>query len=61
MDEALSAVKLEIRRKMNSLADHLADGKAESYDQYRYLCGFLQGLGAVEQFIKEVERKLSDE
>ena len=59
-EDVLSLLKKKIREQMNVLADHLAIGAAEDIEQYRKLCGTIEGLAWTEREIIDLEDKLRD-
>lgn len=58
----LFVLKQKIRERMNQLADDLALGAAQDYNQYKYLTGTISGLALVERDILDLEeaRKAAD-
>lgn len=51
----LDVIKKKIRVRLNELADLLADGHAQSYDEYRYMVGQVHGLALVERDILDFQ------
>lgn len=51
----LFVIKQKIRDHMNQLADDLALGGAQDYNQYKYLTGIISGLALVERDILDIE------
>jgi len=45
---------------MNELADHLAIGGAKDMEEYRKVCGTIEGLAWTEREIIDLEDKLRD-
>jgi len=61
MPEAvLSLLKKKIRIQMNELADHLAMGSAKDMEEYRKVCGTIEGLAWVEREVIDIETKLRE-
>jgi len=42
--DAMDVLVKQADEKVEQLKDHLADGKAESYEEYKKLCGEIRGL-----------------
>tara|TARA_R110000787_G_scaffold129363_3_gene241202 strand:+ start:673 stop:867 length:195 start_codon:yes stop_codon:yes gene_type:complete len=59
-DGTLSLLKNKIREHMNGLADHLAIGGAQSMEEYRKICGTIEGLAWMEREILELDEKLGE-
>ena len=51
----LFVIKQKIRDHMNQIADDLALGGAQDYNQYKYLTGIISGLALVERDILDLE------
>lgn len=62
MDE-LFVIKKKIREHMNQIADDLALGGAQDYNQYKYMIGMISGLAMLERDILDLEssRRSADE
>lgn len=57
----LDVIKKKIRVRMNELADILADGSAQTFDEYRYMVGQIHGLALVERDILDFQESVSQE
>jgi len=57
----LEAVRKAIRDKMNTLADYLADGSCNSWDDYRHNVGVIRGLAEAEAFIIAAESRVDED
>ena len=44
---------------MNELADHLALGSAKDIEEYRKICGMIEGLAWAEREVIDIEDRLS--
>ena len=53
----------KIRSDMNNYADDLAGGACRSFDEYKKLCGVIQGLAIAERHLLDLVEKVeqSDE
>jgi hypothetical protein len=53
----------KIRSDMNNYADDLAGGACRSFDEYKKLCGVIQGLAIAERHLLDLAEKVeqSDE
>jgi hypothetical protein len=61
MDEdVLFLLKKKIRTQMNELADHLAIGSVKNIEEYRKVCGTIEGLAWAEREVIDIETKLRE-
>ena len=58
-DDVLSLLKRKFRAQMNELADHLALGSAKDIEEYRKVCGMIEGLAWAEREVIDIEDRLS--
>ena len=59
-EDALSLLKRKIRDQMNELADHLAIGAAKDMEEYRKICGTIEGLAWTEREVIDIEDRLKE-
>ena len=59
-EDVLSLLKKKIRDQMNELADHLAIGAAKDMEEYRKVCGTIEGLAWAEREVIDLEDRLKD-
>jgi hypothetical protein len=59
-EDVLSLLRKNIRTQMNEIADHLAVGSAKDIEEYRKMCGIIEGLAWAEREIIDIEDKLRD-
>ncbi len=59
-ETVLSLLKKKIRTQMNELADHLALGSAKDMEEYRKVCGIIEGLAWTEREVIDLEDKIRD-
>jgi hypothetical protein len=59
-EAVLSLLKKKIRIQMNELADHLAIGSAKDMEEYRRVCGTIEGLAWAEREVIDIEIKLRE-
>jgi hypothetical protein len=45
---------------MNELADHLALGSAKDIEEYRKVCGMIEGLAWAEREVIDMQERLRD-
>ena len=57
-DDVLLLLKRKIRVQMNEIADALSVGSAKNMEDYRKMCGIIEGLAWAEREIIDVEDKL---
>ena len=60
IDQFAEALVKMIRRDLNTLADTLANGNAQTFEDYRFTCGMIKGLGRAEEYIKELAQKAEE-
>ena len=46
--------------KVEQLKDYLADGKAESYEEYKKLCGEIRGLLIMRGYTLDLKQRLEN-
>ena len=59
-DDALSLLRKKIRDQMNDLADQLAVGSAKDIEEYRKVCGIIEGLAWAEREVIDIEDKIRE-
>jgi|TARA_R110000824_G_scaffold1185_8_gene6404 hypothetical protein len=59
-EDVLTLLKKKIRIQMNELADHLAMGSAKDMEEYRKICGTIEGLAWAEREIIDLYEKMRD-
>lgn len=57
-DDILTLLKKKIRVQMNELADHLAMGSAKDMEEYRKVCGCIEGLAWAEREIIDLDEQM---
>ncbi len=62
-DKALNIVVKTIDNKVVQLQEALADGRVESFDEYRKVCGEIRGLLTARNYITDLNKSMesSDE
>ena len=63
ISEFADVLRQKIRTDMNNYADDLAGGACQSFDEYKKLCGVIQGLAYAESHLLALLKKVetSDE
>lgn len=59
-EDVLSLLRRKIRDQMNELADHLAVGSAKDMEEYRKICGTIEGLAWTEREVIDIEDRLRE-
>tara|TARA_Y100001951_G_scaffold101641_1_gene106880 strand:- start:109 stop:297 length:189 start_codon:yes stop_codon:yes gene_type:complete len=59
-EDVLSLLRKKIRDQMNELADFLAVGSAKNIEEYRKVCGTIEGLAWAEREIIDIEDRLKE-
>lgn len=57
-DKIISVVLGELRARRTQLSDAVAQGGAKTYDDYKYMCGEIRGLTAVEIYLLDLAKNL---
>ena len=57
-DDVLSLLRKKLRGQMNELADHLALGSAKDIEEYRKVCGMIEGLAWADREVIDIEDRL---
>ena len=56
--DAFEVLVKQIDEKVGQLRDFMADGKAESFEDYKRLCGEVRGLLTARGYALDLKRKL---
>lgn len=56
-DSFVEALRKLIRADMNNYADDLATGTCRSFEDYKHLCGVIQGLAFAEAHLLSLQEK----
>ena len=59
-DDVLSLLKKKLRGQMNEIADVVSVGSAKNMEEYRKMCGIIEGLAWAEREIIDIEDKLNE-
>jgi len=59
-DDVFSLLRKKLRNQMNEIADHLALGSAKDMEEYRKMCGIIEGLAWTEREIIDIEDRLKE-
>ena len=59
-DDVLSLLKKKLREQMNEIADSVSLGSAKNMEDYRKMCGIIEGLAWAEREIIDIEEKLRE-
>ena len=57
-DDVLSLLKKKLRDQMNEIADLVSIGSAQNIEEYRKMCGIIEGLAWAEREILDIEDRL---
>jgi len=58
--DALSVLVEQIDEKVAQLKDYMAEGKAESFEEYKKLCGEVRGLLIARGNVLDLRRNLEE-
>jgi hypothetical protein len=56
----LDYIRNRIRDNLDQMADHMATGGCETFDQYQYCCGMVKGLAVIEREIIDLEERMKN-
>tara|TARA_R100001480_G_scaffold96650_1_gene101530 strand:+ start:310 stop:498 length:189 start_codon:yes stop_codon:yes gene_type:complete len=59
-DDAFSLLKKKLRQQMNEIADLLSLGSAKNMEEYRKMCGIIEGLAWAEREVIDLEDRLRE-
>ena len=59
-DNVLALLRKKIDDEVSALSNHLASGAAKDMEEYRRMCGKIEGLGWVYSEILELEKRLDE-
>ena len=59
--DAFDVLIKQTDEKVEQLRDHLAEGKAETYEEYKKLCGEIRGLLTARGYILDLRQKMEYE
>lgn len=60
-DSFAEAMRALLRKDMNNYADDLASGACRSFEEYKHLCGVIQGLAYAEAHLLSLLKKVRDD
>jgi len=59
-DDALSLLRKKLRSQMNEIADLLSIGSAKNMEEYRKMCGIIEGLAWAEREVIDLEDRIRE-
>jgi hypothetical protein len=57
----LDVIQKKIRERMNDIADALATGSCQSLEEYKRMCGVIEGLAYVERDVIDLRSSAESE
>jgi hypothetical protein len=57
----LDVIQKKIRERMNDIADALATGSCQSLEEYKRMCGVIEGLAYVERDVIDLRSSAKSE
>lgn len=57
-DKVISVVLKELRDRRSQLSDAVASGGAKTFEDYKYMCGEIRGLTAVEMYLLDLAKSM---
>jgi len=55
---AIEVLQKKLRDRMNDLADTLASGTCQSFEEYKRLCGVVEGLAYAERDLLDLQQAM---
>ncbi len=59
--QVLALVQKELRKLADENTAYLAASRADSYDEYKKICGVIRGLGLADSIINDLVQKMERE
>ncbi len=59
-DDVFSLLRKKLRGQMNEIADLLSLGSAKNMEEYRKMCGIIEGLAWAEREVIDLEDKFKE-
>ena len=59
-DDVLSLLRKKLRDQMNEIADLVSLGSAKNMEDYRKMCGIIEGLAWAEREVIDIEDRLKE-
>ena len=59
-ENVLSVLRKKIQVQMSVISDHISSGSSKDIEDYRKMCGMLEGLAWSEREIIDLESRLND-
>ena len=59
-DDVFSLLRKKLRNQMNEIADLLSLGSAKNMEEYRKMCGIIEGLAWAEREVIDLEDKFKE-
>ena len=59
-ESVLSVLRKKIQAQMSVIADHIASGSSKDMEDYRKMCGMIEGLALSEREIIDLESRLDE-
>lgn len=60
MMDVFEVLAKEMDEKLGQLRDHIASGRATNYEEYKYLCGQIQGLLYAKDYSLGLKRQVEE-
>jgi uncharacterized protein YaaR (DUF327 family) len=60
MMDAFEVIVKEIDEKVNQLFDHVGSGKAETFEEYKRLCGEIKGLLTARGYALDLKKRMEN-
>ena len=60
MMDALEVLTKQTDEKVSQIKDYLSEGKAESFEEYKRLCGEIRGLLTARGYILDLKQNLEN-
>ena len=58
MEKVIEIILKQLRERRVQLTDAIANGSAKDYAEYKFLCGEIRGLTAVEMYLQTLAKNL---
>lgn len=61
IDRFADAVRRKLREDLNAYTDSMATGSCKTFDEYKYVCGVIQGLAFAERHLLDLAKIVEED
>jgi len=60
-DNLAEYLRKSLRQQMNDMADHIAGGGCQDFNEYKRCCGVIEGLARAERELLDLTKQIDDD